>query len=180
MNLTVEVHQLFARRDIGRQVKRLAPLAAREITYTVPGRLAEVRIVVTGPKALPGLIVEAETVLLDGEPSRSHASRELRETRQLARTAQARAVPTPEGGAVIVVNAMEHRTTHEVAVTLVHELTHAAQFTRRGVLERIVRDRHDAYGLRRQRPREAREHLRQVEAEEREAYEAEYLADRIA
>lgn len=64
-------------------------------------------------------------------------------------------------------------------MTIIHELVHAMQFSRRGVLERCVANVRDRYRIERMSRRQAREHDRLLDQEEAEAYGHEYLANRI-
>ncbi|MEV7136731.1 hypothetical protein [Streptomyces tauricus] len=64
-------------------------------------------------------------------------------------------------------------------MTVVHELVHAMQFSRKGVVERVVRDTRDRLGIERQSRRDAREHLHLLQQEEREARGCHYLANQI-
>ncbi|MER7662999.1 hypothetical protein [Streptomyces sp. NPDC096193] len=84
-----------------------------------------------------------------------------------------------DGSVLVLINVDQNDSPGEFAITLVHELVHAMQFSRKGVRERIIRDRRDAFKVERQSRRQAREHERGLADEEREAYSREYLADQI-
>ncbi|MDQ0941723.1 hypothetical protein QFZ67_003428 [Streptomyces sp. V1I1] len=88
----------------------------------------------------------AEVELAGGVDKRMQA-RALREANRYARDAGARAVPLAGGGVLVLVNVDHHADPAQFAVTLVHELVHAMQFSRKGVCERIVTDLRDGYVL---------------------------------
>ncbi|WP_420033716.1 hypothetical protein ACN2WE_14915 [Streptomyces sp. cg28] len=176
MRPALSTHQLRGRRDLERDAKYLAPHAMRHVSRAINGRMPAVEITLTSPRGMAELAVRTEAEVA-GCTDRRTTARELKSATRYARDAAGRALVRTDGSVLILVNADQHRTTHEVAVTLVHELVHAMQFSRRGVRERLVRDLRDQYGVAKQTRDQAREHARLLEAEEREAYRAEHLAD---
>ncbi|MFE5239920.1 MULTISPECIES: hypothetical protein [unclassified Streptomyces] len=92
---------------------------------------------------------------------------------------QAGPVPCADGGVLVVINVDQHPNEATFAITVVHELVHAMQTSRKDVRERLIAGlRHDL-GVERLSRRASREHDRLLEAEEREAYGREYLAGRV-
>ncbi|MFE9553219.1 hypothetical protein ACFYOD_07015 [Streptomyces sp. NPDC006703] len=178
VKLTVTTHKVFGYRQTQRTAQRLAEQAGRLVERSVPGRMPNVSIVLTTPRGLAELATAAEAELAGGVDKRAQ-DREMRHAAREARNAAGRAVPLADGSALILVNIDQHRTPDDFAITLVHELVHAMQFGRKGVRERIVRDRRDAFGVEPQSRRQAREHLRLMSEEENEAYGREYLAQQL-
>ncbi|MFI0241990.1 hypothetical protein [Streptomyces sp. NPDC016845] len=175
MKHTITSHQLRGRRDLERDAKHLAPHAIRHVSRAVSGRMPAVDITLTDPKGMADLGVQAEAELSGcTDPRRIGKAR--RESLRHTRDAAALAVPRADGSVLILVNGEQHRTREDLAITLVHELTHAMQFSRRGVLDVIVRNLRAAYGIERQSRREARDFARTLTEHEREAYETERLA----
>ncbi|MFC7309459.1 hypothetical protein ACFQVC_35270 [Streptomyces monticola] len=161
-----------------RTAKRLAAQAVPLVERAVPGRMPNLQITLTTPRGMAELAVEAEAELA-GEVDKRAKARELRDANRIARDHSGRAVPLVDGGVLVAINVEQHRTEAEFAVTLVHELVHAMQFSRKGVRERVVREVRDAFGVEKQSRRQAREHERALEDEEREAYGHEYLANQL-
>ncbi|MFD8572455.1 hypothetical protein [Streptomyces sp. NPDC059639] len=176
MKHTITTHQLRGRRDLERDTKRLTPHAMRHVSRAVNGQMPAVEIALTNPKGMAELAVTAEAKL-SGCTDRRAIERARKATLRHARDASGRAIPRPDGSVLVLVNGDQHRTTEDIATTLVHELVHAMQFSRRGVLDVIVRDLRDTYGIERQSRREAREFGRTLEQHEREAYGSEHLAN---
>ncbi|MFI5658030.1 hypothetical protein [Streptomyces sp. NPDC051684] len=175
MKHTITTHQLRARRDLERDTKQLAPHAMRQVSRAVNGRMPAVEITLTNAKGLAELGVQAE-VELSGCTDRRAIDKARKATLRHARDAAGRAIPRADGSVLVLVNSEQHRTREDIATTLVHELTHAMQFSRRGVLDVIVRDLRAAYGVERQSRRDAREFERALKDHEREAYDTERLA----
>lgn len=175
---TVSTHKLPGHGASVRTARRLTEQAVRLVNRVVEGRMPDVEVVLTTERGMADLMVAAD-IALAGSADRRALDRAVREARRLARIAQARAMPRPDGSVLILVDAGKHPTPGAFAVTLVHELVHAMQCSRRGVRERIVRDLRDALGIERQTRRQAREHLRELDREEREAHGFEYLADQL-
>ncbi|MCZ4122610.1 hypothetical protein [Streptomyces sp. H39-S7] len=178
MNLTVSTHKAFGHRESLRIAKQLAKRAVPLVNRNVPGSMPDVQIVLTTARSLAELAVAVEAELVGGADRRALA-KAVREAERHAREAAGRAVPLAEGGALILVNLDQHRTVADLAITLVHELVHAMQFSRRGVRERVIADVRDELGIKRLSHRQRRESARALEREEEEAYEREYLADRL-
>lgn len=176
--LTVTTHKVFVDRSTLRAMARLAEQATRLVDRSVPGQMGTVQIVMTDERGLVELALAAD-VALAGEPDRHRKARALREGRQAVRDIAARAIPLPGGGALILMKRDSHPNEAAFTLTLVHELVHAMQFSRKGVLERIVRDTRASLGIERPSRPSARRNARQAEEDEREAYGREYLADRI-
>ncbi|WP_406304613.1 hypothetical protein OHA61_22900 [Streptomyces sp. NBC_00885] len=179
MKLTVSTHKLFGYGGTLRTAKRLAEQAVTVVDRSVPGRMPDVQITLTAPRGMAELATAAEVELTGGEVDKRIQARALREANRHARDAAARAIPLAGGDVLVLVNVNHHANPAEFAVTLVHELVHAMQFSRKGVRERIVTDLRDALGVEKQSRRQAREHLRLLEQEEREAYGVEYLANQL-
>ncbi|MFD6415007.1 hypothetical protein [Streptomyces sp. NPDC060194] len=175
MKPNVSTYRLFGHRDMLRDARTLAPLAAHVVGRAVPGRMPSVQITLTTPQGLAELAVGAEIALTGAVTSRAR-NRAVTATARQARKSAGRAVPLPGDKVLILLNVRQHRTREDVAVTLVHELTHAMQFSRPGVRERIITDLRDDFGIHPQPRRAAREHARRLRDEEREAYAAEHLA----
>lgn len=178
MNLTVSTHKAFGHRQSLRTAKQLARRAVPLVNRAVPGSMPDVQIVLTTARGIAELSVAAEVELVGGA-SRWAQAKAVREANRHAREAAGRAVPLADGGALILLNLDQHRTPADFAITLVHELVHAMQFSRRGVRERVIADVRDAFGLQRQSHRERRESARALEREEDEAYGREFLAAQL-
>jgi hypothetical protein len=75
-----------------------------------------------------------------------------------------------KSGVLVVINAQACKgRTVEVDKTLLHELTHAVQFNRRGARDLVVRSLANNYGIEPMSDREAKAANRRVDADEREA-----------
>ncbi|MEU9136177.1 hypothetical protein AB0D33_09460 [Streptomyces sp. NPDC048404] len=178
MKITVSTHKLFGYRATLRTAKQLAEPAARLVDRSVPGRMPDVQITLTNPRGMAELAVTAEAEMAGGVDKRVKDRAERTAARD-GRDMAGRAVPLADGSVLVLVNVDQNGSPGEFAITLVHELVHAMQFSRRGVRERIVRDLRDDFKVERQTRRQAREHERCLDEEEREAYSREYLADQI-
>ena len=178
MKTTVSTHKLPGYGATLRTAKRLTDQAVRVVGRSVPGRMPDIEVTLTNPRGMAELAVTAE-VELAGQVDKRARARAERTAKRLAKDAAARALPRPDGSVLVLVNVDQHRNEAEFAVTLVHELVHAMQFSRKDVVERLVRDLRDAFGIERQSRRQAREHLHLLEQEEREAYGREYLANQL-
>ncbi|MFD9223790.1 hypothetical protein ACFWDI_28255 [Streptomyces sp. NPDC060064] len=85
-----------------------------------------------------------------------------------------------ESGVLVIVNAQICRgRTKEIDKTLVHELVHAAQFTKPGARDRILRSLRNNYRLEPLTRAEVRDLNRQVDQDEREAARLERLARQL-
>ncbi|MFD9503929.1 hypothetical protein [Streptomyces sp. NPDC060035] len=178
MKLTVSTHKLFGYRATLRTAKRLTEEAVRIVDRAVAGRMPDVQVVLTAERNLAQVATAAEWETAGCTDKRVQA-RALRSARKLARDTAGRAVPLVDGGVLIVVNVDQHPNEATFAITLVHELVHAMQTSRKDVRDRLIAGlRHDL-GVEKQSRRQYREHERCLEAEEREAYGAEYLAGRL-
>ncbi|MFF7204240.1 hypothetical protein [Streptomyces sp. NPDC008141] len=178
MRITVNTHKLFGYRATLRTAKQLAEPAAKLVNRSVPGSMPDVQITLTNPRGLAELATMAEAELAGGVDQRVR-DREERHAAREARNVAGRAVPLADGSVLVLINVDHNNSPGEFAITLVHELVHAMQFSRKGVRERIIRDRCDAFKVEPQSRRQAREHERGLDEEEREAYSREYLADQI-
>ncbi|MEV1022269.1 hypothetical protein [Streptomyces sp. NPDC050264] len=176
MKPTISTYLLRGRRDLLSETKQLAPRAMKHVNWSVNGRMPAVEITLTNTRGLAELAVKAEAELT-GCTDKKTTGRALKGATRHSRDAAGRAVARTDGSVLILLNGDNHRTTKEVAVTLVHELVHAMQFSRRGVRDRMIQSLRDEYGIEKQSRRDQREHQRLVEAEEREAYQAEHIAD---
>ncbi|MGW0564141.1 hypothetical protein ACWDZ4_26930 [Streptomyces sp. NPDC003016] len=178
MKLTVSTHKLFGYGATLRTAKRLTEQAVRVVDRAVPGHMPDVQIVLTSERNLAEVATAAEWETAGCTDKRVQA-RALRAAKKLARDAAGRAIPLADGGVLIVINVDQHPNEAAFAITLVHELVHAMQTSRKGVHDRLVSGlRHDL-GIERMSRRESREHDRCMEQEENEAYGAEYLAGRL-
>lgn len=178
MKTSVSTHKLPGYGSTLRTARRLTEQAVRLVNRAVPGRMPDVEVVLTTERGMVDLMAAAD-IALAGHADRRALNRAVRQSRRTARDCQARAIPKPDGGALVLIDADKHPTPGAFAVTLVHELVHAVQFSRRGVRERIVRDTRAALGIERQTGRQAREHIRLLKQEENEAYGCEHLADQL-
>ncbi|MGM9386147.1 hypothetical protein [Streptomyces antibioticus] len=161
-----------------RTAKKLTEKAVPVVNRAVPGRMPDVEVILTNERGMVEAMAAAE-VALAGALDRRTRDRAERDARKLAREIQARAIPRPDGSALIIINVDKHPTPAAYAVTIVHELTHAMQFSRKDVVERSVANARDAFGIERQSRRDAREHDRLLRQAEAEAYGYEHLANRI-
>ncbi|MEU9432554.1 hypothetical protein [Streptomyces sp. NPDC048252] len=161
-----------------RTAKKLAEQAVPVVNRAVPGRMPDVEVILTNERGMAELMAAADVALVGALDRRTLAAAE-RTARKTARDIQALAVPRPDGSALVLVDVDKHPSPAAFAVTLVHELTHAMQFSRKGVFERCVASARDLLGIERMSRRDAREHERLLRQEEAEAYGFEYLADRV-
>ncbi|AYG83266.1 hypothetical protein DWB77_05462 [Streptomyces hundungensis] len=178
VKLTVTTHKVFGHRATQRTAQYLADQAGRLVARSVSGRMPDVQIVLTNARGLAELATAAEAELAGGVDRRA-LDREMRHAVREARNAAGRAVARTDGSVLVLVNIDQHRTPEDFAVTLVHELVHAMQFSRKGVRERIIRDRRHCFGVERQTRRQEREHERLLNQEENEAYGREFLAKQL-
>ncbi|MFE4674107.1 hypothetical protein [Streptomyces sp. NPDC056723] len=178
MKITVSTHKVSGYRATLRTAKQLAESAARLVNRSVPGSMPDVQITLTNARGLAELATTAEAELAGGVDKRVR-DREERHAARGACNVDGRAVPLADGSVLVLINVDRNDSPGEFAITLVHELVHAMQFSRKGVRERIIRDRRDTFKVERQSRRQARENERCHDDEEREAYGREYLADQI-
>ena len=178
MKTTVSTHKLPGYGATLRTAKRLTDQAVKVVNRAVPGRMPDVEVTLTTERGMAELSAAADLALA-GSADRRATRRAVSDGKHTARQAMARAVPRPDGSVLVLVIADKHPTEAEFAVTLVHELVHAMQFSRTGVIERIIRDTRAGLGIERQSPRHAREHLRLLRQEEHEAMGHEYLANQV-
>ncbi|ARX84756.1 hypothetical protein SMD44_04210 [Streptomyces alboflavus] len=178
MNLTVSTHKIPGYGPTLRTAKQLAPQAVRLVDRAVPGRMPDVEIILTDPRGLAELGSAADAELA-GVLDKRTRNRAERAARRLARDAAGRAIPRTNGSVLVLVNIDQHATPGQFAVTLVHELVHAIQFSRKHVIEQVTRDTRAQFGVERQSRRQARTFARLVEQHEQEAYGCEYLADQL-
>jgi hypothetical protein len=174
----VSTHKLPGYGSTLRTAKRLTEQAVKLVNRSVSGRMPDVEVVLTNERGMAELIVAAD-IALAGAADRRALKRATQAAKRTAREVLATAIPRPDGSTLILINANKHATPADFAVTLVHELVHAMQFSRKGVLERIVRNTRDGLGIERQSRRQAREHERLVELDENEAHSREYLAEQL-
>ncbi|MET7384800.1 hypothetical protein ACFYPT_02630 [Streptomyces sp. NPDC005529] len=179
MKIEVSTHKLFGYRATLRTAKQLATPAVKLVNRSVPGTMPDVQITLTNPRGMAELATLAEVELAGGGVDKRVAQREERHAAREGRDAAGRAVPLADGSVLVLINVDQNQSPGEFAITLVHELVHAMQFSRKGVRERIIRDRRDCFNIERQSRRQARENERCHDEEEREAYSREYLADQI-
>ncbi|WP_326722107.1 hypothetical protein OHT59_24485 [Streptomyces sp. NBC_00243] len=178
MKTTVSTHKLPGYGATLRTAKRLTEQAVRIVNRAVPGHMPDVEVTLTTERGMADLTAAAYLALA-GSADRRAVNRATREAKLLARDAAACTIPRPDGGALVLVIAERHASEGEFAVTLVHELVHAMQFSRKNVIEQVVRDTRDAFGIERQSRRQARDYERLVEQSEHEALGHEYLANQL-
>ncbi|MFD9880027.1 hypothetical protein ACFWZT_01000 [Streptomyces alboflavus] len=178
MNLTVSTHKIPGYGPTLRTAKQLAVQAVRLVDRAVPGRMPDVEVILTDPRGMAELGTAADAELA-GILDKRTRNRAERAARRLARDASGRAIPRANGGVLVLVNVDQHASPGQFAVTLVHELVHAMQFSRKHVVEHIVRDARAQFGVERQSRRQTRAHARLVEQHEQEVYGCEYLADQL-
>ncbi|MBG0854339.1 hypothetical protein I2W78_21490 [Streptomyces spinoverrucosus] len=175
MKTTTSTHKIPGYGSTLRTAKRLTEQAARLVNRSVPGTMCDVEVILTNERGMADLMTAAD-IALAGSADRRALQRAQRDAKRTARNIQAAAIPRPDGSALVLINADRHPTPAEFAVTLVHELVHVMQFSRKNVRERIVADLRDRLGIERQSRRHAREFERALEQDEREAYGREHLA----
>ncbi|MEV7403979.1 hypothetical protein AB0N93_26740 [Streptomyces sp. NPDC091267] len=179
VKLTVSTHKLSGYRATQKTAQRLADEAVRVVERAVPGKMPDVQIVLTSERCLADVSTAAEFETA-GCTDKRIQSRALRAAKRLARETAGRAVPLADGGVLIVINVDQHPNEATFAITLVHELVHAMQTSRKGVRDRLIAGLRNDLGVERMTRRHNREHERCLEQEEREAYGAEHLAKRVA
>ncbi|MFJ4842090.1 hypothetical protein [Streptomyces sp. NPDC088746] len=178
MKLDVSTHKLFGYGSTLRTAKRLTEEAVRVVDRAVAGRMPDVQVVLTGERDLAEVTTAAEWETA-GCTDKRIQSRSLREAKRHARDVAGRAIPLADGGVLIVINVDQHPNEATFAITVVHELVHAMQNSRKDGRERLIAGlRHDL-GVERLSRRASRELDRLLEADEKEAYGREYLAGRI-
>ncbi|WP_405615665.1 hypothetical protein [Streptomyces sp. NBC_00076] len=178
MKITVSTHKLPGYGPTLRTTKRMTEQAVRIVNRAVPGSMPDVEVILTNERGMAELGAAAYTELAGVLDKRTRARAE-RECLRRARDVSGRAIPRADGSALVLLNVDQHPGEAEMAVTLVHELVHCMQFSRKDVVESIVRDARDSFGVERQSRRQAREHERAVEQDEREAYGKEHLANQL-
>ncbi|MEV5159423.1 hypothetical protein [Streptomyces sp. NPDC053728] len=178
MKLEVSTHKLFGYRSTLRTAKRLAEEAVRVVDRAVAGRMPDVQVVLTGERHLAEVATAAEWETAGCTDKRVQA-RALRSAKRLAGDTAGRAIPLADGGVLVAVNVDQHPNEATFAITLVHELVHAMQTSRKGVRDRLITGMRHDLGVERLSRRAYREHERLLEAEEKEAYGSEYLAGRL-
>ncbi|MEU9198710.1 hypothetical protein [Streptomyces sp. NPDC048332] len=178
MKLTVTTHKLPGYRATQKTAQRLAEEAVRVVERAVPGRMPDVQVVLTSERHLADVTTAAEFESAQCTDRRVQA-RALRAAKRRARDTAGRAIPLADGGVLIAINVDQHPNEATFAITLVHELVHAMQTSRKDVRERLITGMRHDLGIERLSRRESREHDRCIEQEEREAYGAEHLARRV-
>jgi hypothetical protein len=179
VKVTVTAHKLTGYRATVRTAQYLAEHAARIVSHAVPGQMANVRVVLTNPQGWAELATAADIAAAGGQVDRRIKARALRANRHMVQDLAGCAIPMPDGTALVLINADHHADEGQFAVTLVHELIHVMQFSRKGVRERHLIEVRDALGVEQQSCRESREYKRGLRADEIEACGKEYLADQI-
>ncbi|MFE2450164.1 hypothetical protein [[Kitasatospora] papulosa] len=178
MKLDVSTHKLFGYGSTLRTAKRLSEEAVRIVDRAVAGRMPDVKVVLTSERNLAEVTTAAEWETAGCTDKRIQA-RALRDAKRYALEVAGRSIPLADGGVLVVINVDQHPNEATFAITLVHELVHAMQTSRKGVRDRLIAGlRHDL-GVEKQSRRWDREHARCLEAEEKEAYGSEYLAGRL-
>ncbi|MEV2245109.1 hypothetical protein [Streptomyces sp. NPDC049970] len=178
MKLTVTTHKLPGYRATLKTAQRLAEEAVRVVDRAVPGRMPDVQVVLTSERHLADVTTAAEFETAGCTDKRVQA-RALRSAKREARDVAGRSIPLADGGVLVVINVDQHPNEATFAITLVHELVHAMQTSRKDVYDRLVAGLRNDLGVERLSRRQNREHDRCLEQEEREAYGCEYLAKRV-
>ncbi|WP_030671980.1 hypothetical protein [Streptomyces cellulosae] len=178
MKITVGTHKIPGYGPTLRTTRRMTEQAVRIVSRAVPGSMPDLEVILTNPRGMAELAAAASAELAGVLDKRTRAKAE-REALREARDVSGRAIPRADGSALVLLNVDQHPGEAEMAVTLVHELVHCMQFSRKNVVERIVRDTRDGFRVERQSRRQAREYDRAVEQDEREAYGKEYLANQL-
>lgn len=179
MKTTVSTYKLPGSSAALCSTKGMAEQAVRIVERSVRGSMPDVEIILSTAAGMAERGLAAELQLAGGKVTAWNKSRARHEARRRAGEAAGRAIARPDGSVLILINTEQHANSAHLAVTLVHELIHAMQYSRPGVRERTIRDLRHELGVARQSRRQAREHERCVREEEREAYGKEYLADRL-
>ncbi|MFE4330287.1 hypothetical protein ACFRQM_12700 [Streptomyces sp. NPDC056831] len=175
----MSTHKLPGYRATLRTAKRLAEEAVRVVERAVPGKMPDVQIILATGRDMAELATAAQVETAGGDVDKWVQNRALRAARRTADNVAGRSVPLADGGVLIVINIEQHPNEAAFATTLVHELVHAMQHSRKGVRERLVSGLRNDLGVERLSRRQNREHERCLEQEEREAYGVEYLARRV-
>ncbi|MFB7223993.1 hypothetical protein [Streptomyces sp. NPDC056227] len=171
----MSTHKLPGYRATLRTAKHLAEEAVPVVERAVPGTMPDVQIVLATGRGMAELVTATE-VETAGDVDKWVQARALRAAKRAADDVAGRTIPLADGGVLVVINIEQHPNEATFATTLVHELVHAMQLSRKGVRDRIVSGlRHDL-GVERLSRRQNHEHDRCLEQEEREAYSREYLA----
>lgn len=178
MKLTVTTHKLPGYRATLKTAQRLAEEAVRVVDRAVPGRMPDVQVVLTSERHLADVTTAAQFETAECTDKVVQA-RALRAAKREARDVAGRAIPLADGGVLVVVNVDQHPNEATFAITLVHELVHAMQTSRKDVRERLIAGLRNDLGVEYLSRRQNREHERCLEQEEREAYGAEHLARRV-
>ncbi|WP_327349450.1 hypothetical protein OG772_13175 [Streptomyces sp. NBC_01321] len=178
MKLTVSTHRLPGYRATQKTAQRLAEEAVRVVDRAVPGRMPDVQVVLTSERHLADVTTAAEFATAQCTDKRVQA-RALRAAKREARDTAGRSIPLADGGVLVVINVDQHPNEATFAITLVHELVHAMQTSRKDVRERLIAGIRNNLGIEHMSRRQCREYDRCLEQEEREAYGAEHLARRV-
>ncbi|MFI6609721.1 hypothetical protein [Streptomyces sp. NPDC050507] len=178
MKLTVTTHKLPGYHSTLNTAKRLAEEAVRVVDRAVPGRMPDVQVVLTSERHLADVTTAAQFETAECTDKRVQA-RAVRAAKREARDVAGRAVPLADGGVLVVINVDQHPNEGTFAITLVHELVHAMQTSRKDVRGRLIAGLRNDLGVEHLSRRQNREHERCLEQEEREAYGCEYLAKRV-
>lgn len=157
---------LFTARRVGRQYAATTARVdatlepAKRIVEARAGRIGQLEVVVANTADVLDLVAEAHRPLFGRQNPRDWVDEpDNYGTTTITAT-----------GVLVIVNAQacEGRTS-EIDKTLLHELTHAAQFGRRGARDLLIADIANNYGIRPLSKSEARAANRRVAADEREA-----------
>ncbi|MCL7424244.1 hypothetical protein [Streptomyces sp. YS415] len=178
MKTTVRTHKIPGYGPTLRTATRLTEQAVPVVNRAVAGTMPDVEVILTNERGMAELMAAADVALAGALDRRTLANAE-RAARKVARDIQANAIPRLDGSALLLIDVDKHPTPAEFALTIIHELVHAMQFSRKGVLERCVANARDRFRIERMSRRQAREHDRLLDQEEAEAYGHEYLANRI-
>ncbi|MEU8524258.1 hypothetical protein AB0C77_01475 [Streptomyces sp. NPDC048629] len=173
MKVKVTSHRLWGRRDVLNDVRALAQPCAALVEANI-GRLPHCQIIVTSPDGMLEQELRAETALV-GRPPADTTRQRLRQAARSNHGLFGLVVPESRNRVVVLLNAHKlHRSgSGSVPVTLIHELTHAAQLNRRGAVQEHVDYVRHAFDIAPLSPRELRIHERLSNDREAEAYRAE-------
>jgi hypothetical protein len=152
-------------------VERVAGLAAQLVSQHMRIRIDHTEMVVTTGPSASDVLIEAHRAMFGHQPA-------IWKLKGMHR-GDCGAAYINKAGVIVVINADRCQPRARLNETLVHELVHAAQFSRPGGRDFIARNLRHNYGIDRMSGRDARDANRQVDADEREAEKFERLASKL-
>jgi hypothetical protein len=169
MTLVIRGHRLSRQhQEALSHVERTAGAAAQLVCRRMGVRLHHTEIVVTTSQMTPDLLIEAHRSMFGNQLAIWGLKRMPRSDFGITTINKA--------GILVVINADRCRSGGELDKTLVHELAHAAQFSRPGGRDTVAGYLRANYRIDRMSGREARDANRRVAGDEREAERLESLA----